>query len=213
MKIKVCIPFYIEFEATKIGLHQLMECKEHDFIINPGQGALIATLRNKLINNDTSKKIHQSYFDFDYCLFIDSDISFEYSDVYKLIQEDKQIISGIYQTQKDVSKAECGLFHPGKPGKVLNRYDYNLSTGTMKVDFCGAGFMLVKKEVFQKMEYPWFRHFICKDGDRQIEIGEDYGFCVGAKKAGFKIWAHFGVKVGHRIKKIEDFNWNIYNIK
>jgi len=207
MKIKVCIPFYSEFEDTKSGLHDLINISDHEFFVEPRQGVLVGNMRNKMVSSGSQKKI-QKVEGFDAYLFIDSDITFDAHQVLKLIGHDKDIVTGVYRTQKE-DKYEAGLFYPAIPGAVMTRY--NMATrGMQRVDFCGAGFLLVKREVFENMEYPWFRHHMVTNNGDQEEAGEDYGFCINARRSGFEIWADFDCVVGHRIRKLRDFNWKLH---
>lgn len=61
-----------------------------------------------------------------------------------------------------------------------------------EVDGCGAHFFLVKREVLEAIPYPWFQ---CT----RDSAGEDFDFCRKVKKAGFKIYADFGLYTGHNV--------------
>lgn len=67
----------------------------------------------------------------------------------------------------------------------------------VEVAYTGMGFMLVKRGVFEKLEYPWFRPIEKKIGDMVDFTMEDVAFCLRAKEAGFKIFIDPAVKVGH----------------
>jgi len=207
MKIRVGIPFYSEFEDAKKGVHELVHIKEHSFYIEPRQGVLIGRLRNSFVNDYKSQKKRQEPLNFDAFLFVDSDISFTAADAMRLIKADKDIISGVYRSQKD-EKYECGLFHPAIPGKVMTRFN-SMTRGLRKVDFCGGGFLFVKRAVFEYLEYPWFRHMMVSEGDYQEESGEDYGFAVNAANSNIEIWTDFDCEVNHRIREYSDFRWSL----
>ena len=57
-----------------------------------------------------------------------------------------------------------------------------------QVDAIGFGGVLTRREVFEKVPYPWFRF---------DKAGEDIYFCVEAKKAGFNIFLDGQMKMGH----------------
>ena len=46
------------------------------------------------------------------------------------------------------------------------------------VDAVGLGFILIRKDVFQNIPYPWFKF---------TDLSEDYYFCQKARDAGYKI--------------------------
>ncbi|GAI66965.1 unnamed protein product, partial [marine sediment metagenome] len=60
--------------------------------------------------------------------------------------------------------------------------------GLVKIGGAGAGFLLVKREVFEKIPYPWFSF---------ERGGEDLYFCDKARRHGFEIWADMSVLLGH----------------
>jgi GT2 family glycosyltransferase len=71
------------------------------------------------------------------------------------------------------------------------------ANGLTEVGFNGFGFMLIKRGVFEAVEYPWFEpHFTTYDNVRDFS-GEDTGFCIKARRKGFKILVDIAVKVGH----------------
>jgi hypothetical protein len=58
------------------------------------------------------------------------------------------------------------------------------STGLVEVDYCGMGVMLVKTDVYKKMDFPWFA--IPWVPAAEDYIGEDVWFCRRASENGFK---------------------------
>jgi len=175
------------------------------------QGASISVLRNNGINNGTSNRQKQKFADFDYILCLDSDIEFKPEDVKRLIDQDKDIISGAYQYRKDRNFAVAGIF--SKIEGIVDKHGFVVwnESGLREVDWVGAGFLLIKRHVFEAMNYPYFRELVV-DFERygvmySAWVGEDVGFCLAAKKAGFKIWVDMDVKVNHLIA--EPFESNI----
>jgi GT2 family glycosyltransferase len=67
----------------------------------------------------------------------------------------------------------------------------------IEVSYTGMGFMLVRKEVFESLEYPWFRPLEKRIGDMVDFTMEDVAFCLKAKEKGFGIFVDTGVRVGH----------------
>lgn len=58
--------------------------------------------------------------------------------------------------------------------------------------FISTGCMLVRTEVFDKIQEPWF-----KTNGYPMKMTEDAYFCLKVKQAGYKILAHGGVLCGH----------------
>ncbi|MBB4711165.1 hypothetical protein BJ965_001047 [Streptomyces luteogriseus] len=70
----------------------------------------------------------------------------------------------------------------------------------MEVALVGTGFLLVHRDVFLRMRtdrptarLPWWDYSVV-DGD---PYAEDYTFCERARQAGYRIWVHTGVRIGH----------------
>ena len=57
-----------------------------------------------------------------------------------------------------------------------------------EVDAAGFGAMLMRREVLDSFEYPWFKFEDC---------GEDIYFCVNAKEAGNEVWLDGTYVLGH----------------
>jgi GT2 family glycosyltransferase len=56
------------------------------------------------------------------------------------------------------------------------------------VDATGMHFTLIRKEVFEKIERPYFVY---------DTTSEDMNFCKKAKKAGYEIYVDTGLEIGH----------------
>lgn len=130
----------------------------------------------------------------DWVLYLDDDQVLAPDTLTKLLARDKDIVSGLYVARAapfqphvydiEDEKGWC-KFRPLTPG----------SKGLVKVKAVGAGCMLVKTEVFRKMERPWWRlGQIIMDG-----WGDDLNFCHRAREAGFEVWADLEIAVGHQL--------------
>jgi GT2 family glycosyltransferase len=64
----------------------------------------------------------------------------------------------------------------------------------VEVDATGGGCLMFNMEVFRKIRRPWFKSQ--KNPDGSI-IGEDIGFCMELKKAGYRIFVDTSVPAGH----------------
>jgi len=169
---------------------------------------LIADGRNKLVEQFLSKPKAT------HLLFLDSDIICSANACHKLLAHDKQIISGLYFQRGSMqfpvihkyagNRRINGKLRPAFSHLVTPVYDYlskkclphigityatlEGNDGLIKIGGCGAGFLLVTREVFEKMPFPWF----------SFEAGgEDLYFCDKARKNGFEIWADMAVLLGH----------------
>ncbi|GAI56437.1 unnamed protein product, partial [marine sediment metagenome] len=170
---------------------------------------LIADGRNKVVETFLSKPRAT------HLLFLDSDIICSSSACSKLLSHNKEIISGLY-FQRGQHQFPTIYHYTGNhkvDGKIRPTfasltdpvYDYlgkkcfpqssityatiEGTDGLIKIGGCGAGFLLVKREVFEKMSFRWFSF--------EAGSGEDLYFCDKARKHGFEIWADMSVLLGH----------------
>ena len=202
MKIKICTPYYNVIHDETISSIDSLNDSGIEFEWVKCQGTLIAEARNALVNNAKSTmKWQQITDDFTHILCLDADISFENSDLLRLLKYDLPIVSGAYDDRMHPGNYCSGWYEKvdGNMGKFLP----HSSTGMVEVDWVGAGFLLIKKEVFEKMPYPWFRHeWIHYDDNgvhHQCQSGDDLSFCLQAKKYGYKIFCDCDTVVAHHI--------------
>jgi hypothetical protein len=195
--------------------------------------SLITRARNYLVDEFLRS-------DCTHLLFLDSDIHYNPQDVVALLALDKDVIGGPYP-KKSINWnniAHAARNHPNLEPRELEtlvgEYVFNVVKGTsqfsvtepLEVMEIGTGFMLVKREVFDKMaaEYPTIRykpdhvgqaHF---DGSRYIHayfdtvidtkdsitgggseryLSEDYMFCQMWRKMGGDIFLCPWMKTQH----------------
>ena len=132
--------------------------------------------------------------DYDYIMWIDSDQVFEPNDFFKLLEHDKGIVSGLYlrKPQSDsLSDIPIEFACFNEDGKKL--YTNEVNGELIKVWSNGMGWMLIKKGVFEKIEYPWFGPIIEGLGFH----GEDVSFQLRAKEVGFDSHVDTSIIVGH----------------
>jgi hypothetical protein len=149
---------------------------------------------------------------YDYIMWIDSDIIFKTEDLIELLKMNKDISAGWYcqsnggalsnQTTVVESMNDQELYEKGS-----NRFetveDMSRRTEPFKVDYCGFGWILIKKGVYEKIPYPWFVPRVIQlqkpDGTILEDVcSEDISMCQDFKKYGFDIWVHPKVRVGHQ---------------
>jgi GT2 family glycosyltransferase len=129
-------------------------------------------------------------------LFIDSDVLPRPKTLERLMSHDKDIISGVVPIcQQGGFKWNASREKGWNPIKVdPNAKNWGLPDNPFKAETIGFGVVLVKMDVFEKIEWPYWRSQY-KPGLRTL--GEDVYFCEKAKKAGFDIWVDPMVKCNH----------------
>ena len=144
---------------------------------------------------------------YDYMMWIDSDIQFMVQDFFALYEMDKDIASGWYAQPGAsngnyytpvVEKMDTKYFLSNGFFQFLRVKDFELKKNPFVADYIGFGWVLIKNGVFEKLQYPWF-------APRKIQLNasvadmcsEDVAFCLDAREAGFDLWVHPRVRVGH----------------
>ena len=156
------------------------------------------TATNTFAPNWETNQIGSGEFTYDKIFWIDSDISWDEEAFVQLLDSDKDIIGGLYQTGRDGRVAVNIWDEKGRP-TVVNKVEFLLHTEPVKVDGLGFGFICMKSGVFEAMPRPWFKILEVEvEGSKfPINLGEDYSWCLSAQKAGFDIWVDPMVKVEH----------------
>jgi len=178
--------------------------------------------------------------DFTHLLFIDSDINFTPQDVIAMLALDKAIIGGPYPKKSinwsNIKQAIINNpdINPGELENIVGEYVFNVVKGTSKFSVTeplevmeiGTGYMLINRQVFEKMkvEYPQIHYKPDHlgqsnfDGSRYIHaffdtvidskdsitgggsdryLSEDYMFCQMWRKMGGQIFLCPWVKTQH----------------
>ena len=141
--------------------------------------------------------------DYDYIMWIDSDVVFRPEHFYQLLSHEEDIVSGIYMMENGRQFAvvedwdekhflEHGTFH------FLDSDDMQKRKAPFPVAYTGMGFMLVKKGVFESIGYPWCRPVNYEFSEEVKDFSsEDAGFCHVARAKGFSVLVDPSVRVGH----------------
>ena len=142
---------------------------------------------------------------FDYLFSVDSDIAFPKDTLKKLIEHDKDVVSGLY-IQRKPGLHILELYEQTDHGGVTNiPYGKIKDRGLVEIAGCGFGCVLVKAEVFKAIGYPQFKYYSAIN--HKDTVSEDVDFCRKALEKGFKIWADTTVQCQHT----GSFTFNVDN--
>jgi hypothetical protein len=206
--------FLIAWTAT---ISRLWETRRYDIMISPATGSYVPFVRMATLGLDVLRGEDQKPFngqDFDVWITIDSDIVFTYEQIIKLIEatDEHPIVAGMYRMSDLVNYAfvkdwdqtyfkEKGTFQFVTPEEI-EKWKEETSFKYFSVVYSGMGFMAIKKEVFEKIKYPFFDSEIItiqkEDGSVIRDIcSEDVSFCRKLTKAGYHIMINTDIRVGH----------------
>lgn len=123
----------------------------------------------------------------DYLLFLDSDMLFPPTTLFRLLLHRKDIVGATYAKRV----APFGIL-----GRSLAEQPVGQTGDLIEMQHLPTGCLLIKMSVFERLSRPYFQFGINADG---AIIGEDYVFCDRAREAGFRIWCDAGLslELGH----------------
>ena len=141
-------------------------------------------------------------------MWLDSDMVFTPEHFAKLLNVKQDIVSGLYlmdggKNYATVKNWDYEYFGKNYSFEFLSpddntKYQKENPNTLLPVEYTGFGFILIKKGVFEKIGYPWFRpiYYDLPNGVSDF-FAEDVGFCQLAIKNGFKIYIEPSVVLGH----------------
>lgn len=178
--------------------------------------ALVANARNLLAHQFLESQAT-------HLMWIDADIGFDPTDIVSMVLADQDIVCGVYPMKGIDWERVAQAVHDGVPPEelkshvgafVVDRIDGTpggaaaKSDGLVEIASGGAGFMLIKREVFEALshEVPGYaiegivvKEFYTTGIDPESNqlVSEDYYFCRLARSVGFKVYAAPWVRLTH----------------
>lgn len=156
---------------------------------------------------------------YDYIFFVDNDVILPKTALVDLYNMNWYFTTGTYARKEPRTLLDKDQFttlynHDERNKKVycptFMRLSSLLPNKLTQVDCCGFGCTLLRKDLFEKIEKPYFffaHEEAPKPGVRaEYCIGEDMYFCRKVVKSGLQIWAHGNVLCGHLGKFVYTLN-------
>ncbi len=225
-KIFISTPCYdammcMQYTISLLNLINLLSQNNIQFVVDfIGNESLIPRARNNSLY-----KFYKS--NFTHILFIDSDIEFPAQAVLDLIKFDKDVVTCCY-SKKDYNwkKLIYSMQYESSSKESLasRGLDFNYNTNNnkiiksecskfIKVKHAATGFMLIKKEIIQKLykkhteleiknddlsqsNYNLIGLFCCMIKDKTY-LSEDYSFCERVNDIGGEVWTNIEHNLNH----------------
>ena len=132
---------------------------------------------------------------YDYLFAVDSDISFAPDTLVKLLNHDKDVVSGLY-IQRIQGQHTLEIFESNDQGGYSHiPYEKIKDKGLVEVCAVGFGCALINKHVLAEIGYP---QFVYKSAlDHAHTFSEDLYFARMCREKGFKIYADTSIVCDH----------------
>jgi hypothetical protein len=166
------------FEAKKAGL-----ALDYSYV----KGAILPKVRQDSVNYAMERQAN-------YLLTIDADQTFPPDALLKLMEHKVDIASALYYG-KTPPFPPVAAMRDGFGYKNLARCGPYTGKGLMEVDAVGAGFLLVKMDVFRNVPKPHWLHFW--NPEINDFHGEDFWFCRQAIANKYKVMLDTDLTIGH----------------
>lgn len=212
MTIVLCLPgnnFSGKFVDCLVETINFFHSKKWRFGVSRRESNNIYYVRSLCLGADVLKGKNQKPFDgqidYDYQVWIDSDMVWSPEQIEELLKTEGDIVSGMYKTQNgvhyattktlDVDFLKANGYYPFMTYEDLQKEE---NQDPFNVEYTGMGFMAIKKGVIENLEYPWFEPIFQEIGDDVVDFsGDDAGFCIKAKRKGYNITVNPKIIVGH----------------
>ena len=190
MKIAFCIPgnqFSGRFLDSWTNLIKSLNPSWEWYLIT---GYVPNIFYNRQALLDRAKMLRPTHY-----MWIDSDQVFNWNHFMKLVQHNVPIVSGIYHRTTGGFSGLTGTLGYSKfagtllGGATLKEKDIKNKKGLMEVHANGMGFMLVKRQVFDLVENPFYSN--------NPDTWEDFSFAEKSRAKGFKSYIDPEVIIGH----------------
>lgn len=181
-----------------IGLSTAEFIRKADFLpyflsLHQPEGSLLTTIHGQSPAKARNIIIEQALANnCTHVFLMDDDMTPPVDTVTRLLAHDKDVVTGLYLMR---SYPHFPVIFDQVFDNGFNKHLYlkDEVKGLIEITNCGLGCVLIKCEVFKKLQKPYVRlGEVVKDG-----WSDDIGFFNRVKEAGFKLYCDTEVRVGH----------------
>jgi len=219
MKVLFCLPgysysgeFLIAWTRLILGLKEV----GHEVMVSQNYSSFVPFARAKCLGVDVLRGPKQKPFnglEYDVMIWLDSDVLYTTEMIIELINSQYQVTAGLYKMEDNKHFAvvkDWDLDFYKKNGS-FQFMDEEMVTKTRSVTryipvaYSGMGIMAIKKDVVDKLDYPYFHYEVQKmpsDKEDVPEIhemcSEDVAFCRKLSDSGIPIMVDLSIRAGHQ---------------
>ena len=179
LRVAVCVPsgdmVHMDFAVSLARMLSDMTQRRIPSVLVNEKSAILPQGRQKLVNRALE-------FEATHLLFLDSDMTFPPETAARLLSHGRDIVGIAASTRLEGRQRVTAMVRWGE------RLALGPDDGLVEADYVGCAGMLVKADIFRRMDKPYFpARFIEERDGRDIWMGEDYGFCDKARELGFTV--------------------------
>lgn len=146
------------------------------------------------IDKGKSQKPFQEQIEYTHICFINSNMIWGPEALRELLLLEKDIVSAIYTGYNEkvinaVKKCDFSQLLNQKPLNFIEKESIKEEKDLVEVEYTAMNFILIKRQVIETLEYPWFR---CETFQLSDEISdilpEQFYFCKKVRENNFKIF-------------------------
>ena len=211
MKILIAVPtFESIYPDTYKSIWDLDKCG-HEVLFDSVRGYDVATARNRIARKAVDLGV-------DYVLSVDNDVTLPKDALKCLLEDKKDVCLGYY-----AHRGEDNLYHgrtcvcklTDADGKEYYHYplesEYTADelremkeagVTAFEIHGGGMGCALVRTDVFNTLEYPWYDWVNYGNANRGM-LSEDLYFCTLCRSNGIPIYADARVGCGHLLRHVQ----------
>jgi hypothetical protein len=132
---------------------------------------------------------------YDYYLATDDDMAYTPETIQRLISLNLDIVGASYMTR---TGPDAHLIVACPVDKTMRNDWFKVwDRGVQEAKWVGGGCLLIKKEVFEGMDYPYWTNDPCYVGDYGDMQTEDISLCIRARGLGYKVFVDLDNRVAH----------------
>lgn len=199
-RVLVAIPTFESIYPDTFKALWDMDKGEHEVAFEFVRGYDCATARNNIVT-----KFLES--DAEWLMMVDNDVTVPRDALLNFLEDGVDVVSGYYVHRFKVNE-------PSNKTNICKRGELNYSmqfTGEelaemrergehlIRIHGGGMGCILIRKSVFQRIAYPYYKW---RDYGGGKMLSEDLHFCEQCKQEGIKIYADTRVRCGHMVRYI-----------
>lgn len=115
-------------------------------------------------------------------LFLDSDV-LPPTDLFPRMVKNAElpVVAALYYGKKDGGRYPLALVEGEKDGKPASLPIEVDPPGLYEVDYVGMGCTLIRMDLFERLEPPWFYFSYLREGDKEMGVSEDFHWCLRVK--------------------------------